>query len=288
MNSIELKAYAKINIGLDITGKLDNGYHLLKSVMQQIDLYDVITVEKCGNAGEIILTCNNPEIPVDSSNLACKAAKILFDNFSLDAGVKIHIDKRIPMAAGMAGGSTDGAAVLKGMNQIFELGLSEEALCEYGVKLGADIPFCIKGGIALTEGIGEVMSDVKGSVDMYVVIAKPPISVSTKYVYETLDSKEYVHPDMDGVLEGYATGNLSKIISSMGNVLEEVTANEYEIIDILKKDFLKCGANGSIMSGSGPTVFGIFDNKEAALTAEEKMKQLHGDIFVKAANMIGK
>lgn len=286
---VERKAYAKINIGLDITGKKENGYHLIKTIMQQVDLYDVITLEKIESGIEI--GTNSKDVPTDDSNLAVKAAKILIDKFNICSGIKIFIDKRIPVAAGMAGGSTDGAAVLLGMNDLFELGLSEEELCEIGVTLGADIPFCIKGGCALCEGIGEEMTTLENKTEMYALITKPNLNVSTKHVYQSLGlsvgpAVGPEHPDVDKVIDAFAAGDTKKVATTMGNYLEKVTASEYDIIEELKHDILMAGALGSNMSGSGPTVFGLFDSMEAALVAEAELKDKYPDIFVKATGVI--
>lgn len=286
---IERKAYAKINIGLDIVGKKENGYHLIKTIMQQVDLYDVISLEKT-NSG-IILETDSPYVPTDESNLAYKAAKIMIEKYMINGGVRIKLDKRIPVAAGMAGGSTDGAAVLIGMNDLYELGLSIDELCEIGVSLGADIPFCIVGGCALCEGIGEVMTPINHDSKMYALIAKPSIDVSTAHVYKSLGlgvgpATGPEHPDVDKVIEAFRDSNTEMIAKTMGNYLEKVTAREHDIIVNLKKDILEAGAIGSNMSGSGPTVFGLFDDFDKALAAEKIISQKYPDIFVKAVDII--
>lgn len=283
-SEVKTKAYAKINIGLDIVGKTENGYHLLKSIMQQVDLYDEVTVKRIESG--IAIDSNNKDIPLDETNLAYKAAKLMIDKYSIGEGVSIYIDKHIPMAAGMAGGSTDGAAVLILMNQLYELNLSEEELCEIGVKLGADIPFCIKGGVALCEGIGEKMTTLTKAPKMYAVIAKPPIGISTKYVYTHLDLPSVKHPDMDAMLDAFAHEDLQAVCDNLGNVLESVSEKENEIISKLKASMLEAGAIGSLMSGSGPTVFGLFDSMESASSAEAIMAKQYPDVFVKAVAMI--
>lgn len=283
-SEVKTKAYAKINIGLDIVGKTENGYHLLKSIMQQVDLYDEVTVKRIESG--ITIDSNNKDIPLDETNLAYKAAKLMIDKYSIGEGVSIYIDKHIPMAAGMAGGSTDGAAVLILMNQLYELNLSEEELCEIGVKLGADIPFCIKGGVALCEGIGEKMTTLTKAPKMYAVIAKPPIGISTKYVYTHLDLPSVKHPDMDAMLDAFAHEDLQAVCDNLGNVLESVSEKENEIISKLKASMLEAGAIGSLMSGSGPTVFGLFDSMESASSAEAIMAKQYPDVFVKAVAMI--
>lgn len=286
-NSVSKKAYAKINIGLDIVGKTDNGYHLLNSIMQQVDLYDVITVSREDEDGySIAIDSNNHDIPLDETNLAYKAADILMKEYKLSGKVSIYIDKHIPMAAGMAGGSTDGAAVLELINELYELGLSKDELKSIGVKLGADIPFCIEGKGAICQGIGEIMTPLGTAPDMAVLIAKPPISISTKYVYTHLKLDSVTHPDMDKVITAYKSGDLKTVADSMGNVLESVSEKENEIITSLKASMLEGGAVGSLMSGSGPTVFGLFEDMTLASKAGEKMKEKYPDVFIQAVNLI--
>ena len=286
-NSVSKKAYAKINIGLDIVGKTDNGYHLLNSIMQQVDLYDVITVSREDEDGySIAIDSNNHDIPLDETNLAYKAADILMKEYKLSGKVSIYIDKRIPMAAGMAGGSTDGAAVLELINELYKLGLSKDELKDIGVKLGADIPFCIEGKGAICRGIGEIMTPLGTAPDMAVLIAKPPISISTKYVYTHLKLDSLNHPDMDKVITAYKSGDLKTVADFMGNVLESVSEKENEIITSLKASMLEEGAVGSLMSGSGPTVFGLFENMTLASKAGDKMKEKYPDVFIQAVNLI--
>ena len=286
MQTVTLNAYAKVNLGLDVVGKTENGYHLLRTVMQQVDLYDVITMEKLpGQTGKILLETGSDEIPCDSSNLAYKAAESMMQLFALRDGVRIRLDKRIPVAAGMAGGSTDGAAVLKGMNQLFELGCSQERLMEIGVKLGADVPFCVMGNTALAEGIGEKLTPLTVIPEMTLLITKPKLNVSTKYVYQNLHLDTVTHPDTDGILEAMKSKDLTKMISCMSNVLESVTGAEYPIIGQLEQSILQEGADGAIMSGSGPTVFGIFADKETAIKAQKAIADKYPDIFVKAVGV---
>ena len=284
MDSCTLKAYAKINIGLDVTGKTDNGYHLLKTVMQQVDLYDVITIERAEKG--INFSCDSKDVPSDDTNLAVKAAKLMTETYGIKEGVNINLNKNIPVAAGMAGGSTDGAAVIIGMNKIFDLDLTMQDMIDTGVKIGADIPFCIQGGCAIAEGIGEKLRELDNRTEMYTLIAKPPINVSTVHVYKTLKWQEVTHPDMDRVIKGIMAGSMDDIVAGMGNVLESVTCSEYDIINQLKKSMMDLGASGSLMSGSGPTVFGLFKNKEEAMSAEKGLKDIYPDVFVKATGII--
>ena len=273
-NTVQLKALAKINLGLDVLGKRENGYHDVRMVMQTIYLYDNVTLTKVEQPG-IQVETNLSYLPVDENNIAYKAAKLLMDEFDIQQGVHIKLEKRIPVAAGMAGGSSNAAAVLVGMNRLWRLGLSQKDLMERGVALGADVPYCVMRGTALAEGIGEILSPLPPMPKCYIVVAKPSISVSTKMVYEALDAKEIVeHPDIDGVLLGLENQDVRKIASSMGNVLESVTIEKYPIIETIKDAMKKAGALNAMMSGSGPTVFGIFDDRKVAKEAQQKLKQM--------------
>lgn len=273
-NTVTLKALAKINLGLDVLGRRDNGYHDVRMVMQTIYLYDNVTLTKKKDAG-IQMETNLPYLPVDQKNIAYKAARILIDEFGIQEGVHIKLDKHIPVAAGMAGGSSNAAAVLVGMNRLFQLGLSQTQLMDRGVQLGADVPYCVMRGTALAEGIGEQLSSLPPLPKCYILIAKPGISVSTKVVYEALDAKEIVeHPDIDGVLEGLEKQDIHKVAASMGNVLESVTIEKYPIIETIKNAMKETGALNAMMSGSGPTVFGIFEDRKVAKAAQQKLKNM--------------
>ena len=273
-HTLTLKALAKINLGLDVLGRRDNGYHDVRMVMQTIYLYDNVTLTRIKEPG-IQVETNLSYLPVDENNIAYKAAKLLIDEFGIQEGVHIKLEKRIPVAAGMAGGSSNAAAVLVGMNRMFDLGLSQSELMERGVSLGADVPYCVMRGTALAEGIGEELSSLPPMPKCYILVAKPAISVSTKWVYETLDAKEIVeHPDIDGLLQGLKEQDLSKIASSMGNVLESVTIERYPIIETIKDAMKEAGALNAMMSGSGPTVFGIFDNRKVAKEAWYKLRNM--------------
>ena len=261
---IERKAYAKINLGLDVTGVREDGYHIVKMIMQNVDLYDTLTFED-NDSGEIVLTASTDKIETDERNLICKVAKQLKEKFDVKKGVTMHLVKRIPVAAGMAGGSTDGAATYLALNELWELGLSKKELCELAVSLGADIPYCIMGGTALAEGIGEELTPISDMPACHLVIAKPAIDVSTGWVYKELDSKEVItHPNIDGIRAAIEAGDLNKMCSLIGNVLEDVTAAKYKEVGQLEEILRKEGAVGAFMTGSGPTVFGVFDKKEAA------------------------
>lgn len=241
-------------------------------VMQMLQLYDQICIEKTAEPGIRIHT-NLPFLPVDERNIAYKAAKILMDAFQIQKGVMIDIDKHIPVAAGMAGGSTDCAAVLYGMNRLFRLGLKPEELREFGVKLGADVPYCLLRQTALSEGIGEILTPVAPLPNCPILIAKPPISVSTKHVYEHLRLDENtVHPDIDGIVDALGRKDLYGVTERLGNVLETVTVSEYPVIARIKEQMIASGAVNALMSGSGPTVFGIFDDEKKAAKAYEDMR----------------
>ncbi len=274
MNHLELKALAKINLGLDVTGRRENGYHDVRMIMQSVYLYDNVRLEKTGTDGEIRLKSNLGYLPSDENNIAYKAAKILAEEFDIREGVQITLDKHIPVAAGMAGGSSDAAAVLFGMNRMFGLRLSQQDLMDRGVKLGADVPYCIMRGTVLAEGIGEILTPLPAMPKCTVLIAKPPVSVSTKTVYEALDSQEVTrHPDIDGIIRGLEAGSLEQVAQCMGNVLEDVTIPLYPVIDQIKQEMLAAGAAGAMMSGSGPTVFGLFENRAAAKTAQKNIRE---------------
>ncbi len=282
MDRIELKALGKINLGLDVLGRRENGYHDVRMVMQTVYLYDQITIKKRRRSG-IGIETNLYYLPVNENNLAYRAAKLLMDEFRIEDGISIRLNKHIPVAAGMAGGSSNAAAVLFGMNRIFGLGLTMEELMKRGVTLGADVPYCIMRGTVLAEGIGEVLTPLAPMPKCFVLLAKPPVAVSTKLVYEKLDSQEIEnHPDIDGIIEGLEEQSLAKITASMGNVLERVTALEYPVIDKIKNTMKTAGALNAMMSGSGPTVFGIFEDKNRARAAAQKIKetQLTKQVYV--------
>lgn len=275
MKGISLKAYAKINLGLDVLGTLENGYHEVKMVMQNVGIYDKVNIY-ANNSGKITLRCNLPFIPNQEDNIAYKAAKLLKDEFGIQEGIDIDLYKYIPVAAGMAGGSTDAAAVLKGVNELWRLGLSTEELMARGVKLGADVPYCIMGGTALSEGIGERLSRLSDCPSCKLVIAKPGISVSTKYVYDNLILDENtVHPDIDGVVDAIEHKDIKGVAARLGNVLESVTVKAYPVIADIKDTIRECGAFGVLMSGSGPTVFGMFEDEERANECILVLRQKH-------------
>ena len=272
---LRLKAYGKINLGLDVTGLREDGYHEVRMVMQTVGLHDRIELYRCQKPG-IRLETNLYYLPVNEQNLAYKAAKLLMDEFSIQEGLAIHLRKFIPVAAGMAGGSADAASVLFGVNRMFGLGLTVKELMERGVKLGADIPYCLMRGTALAEGIGEKLTALPPMPQCQVLIAKPGISVSTKTVYKALDETELRpqdHPDIDGLVDAISAGSLPQIAGRLGNVLELVTASRYPVIYQLRDAMREYGAVGAMMSGSGPTVFGIFTEKSLAKKAALKIRE---------------
>ena len=270
---MRLQAFAKINLGLDVLGKREDGYHEVRMIMQTIRMYDQLDMRKSVEPG-IHLTTNKKYIPVDENNLVWRAAKLMMDTCGIIEGVSIHLHKVIPVAAGMAGGSSDAAATPVGMNRLFHCGLSKEKLMELGVQIGADVPYCVLRGTALAEGIGEKLTVLPPMPDCWILIGKPGISVSTKYVYTTLDlNTDTVHPDIDGMKKALEDGNLYGITERMGNVLQDVTIPAYPEVERIKEQMKTLGAVNAMMSGSGPTVFGIFDNEEKAQEACQKLRE---------------
>lgn len=273
MDKISLKALAKINLGLDVVRRREDGYHEVRMIMQTIHLYDRVNIEKTSEPGIKIKT-NLSYLPVNENNLIYKAGRLLMDEFDITEGVSVDLEKRIPVAAGMAGGSTDAAAMLYGMNKMFGLGLSMQELKDRGVKIGADVPYCLMRGTALAEGIGEKLKSLPPMIKCPVLIAKPQISVSTKFVYENLKLDEMAkHPDIDQLIKDIKAKDLQGVCDHMGNILETVTIPNYPIIAEIKKNMIENGATGAMMSGSGPTVFGLFDDAEKAKQAYKAMKK---------------
>lgn len=273
MFEMKLKARAKVNLGLDVIRRREDGYHEVKMIMQTIQLYDRIFIKKIQEP-EIQVKTNLYYLPENENNLVYKVARLLRDEFHITEGVHLEVQKFIPVAAGMAGGSTDAAAVLYGMNRMFRLGLSIEELMERGVKIGADVPYCIMRGTALAEGIGEKLTKLPPAPKCKVLIAKPPISVSTKFVYDNLKlNKETLHPDIEQLIQDIEKGSLHDMAAHMGNVLESVTIPNYPVIEELKNQMLEYGALNAMMSGSGPTVFGLFEDTEKAEYAYRRMRE---------------
>lgn len=276
------RAYAKINIGLDVLRRRADGYHEVKMIMQTVDIYDELVLERRKQPG-IELRMDNSELPSGGDNLICRAADLLFREKEITGGVNISLTKRIPIAAGMAGGSADAAAALRGLNELFDMGYSLKELQALGVGLGADIPYCLAGGTMLSEGIGEILTPLPAPPAAHLVIAKPDINVSTAFVYGNLHADRLAwHPDIDGMIAALQKGDLDGITGRLGNVLETVTVKAHPVIEQIKELLRKQGAENALMSGSGPTVFGIFKEKETAARAAEAVERgrLAKQIFV--------
>ena len=270
---MRLRALAKINLGLDILRKREDGYHEVRMIMQTIQMYDVLKMKKVKKPG-ISLSVNYPYIPSDERNLVYKAAKLLMDEFQVKEGVDICLEKFIPVAAGMAGGSSDAAAAMVGINRLFKLGLSERELMDRAVNIGADVPYCIMRGTALAEGIGEKLTRIAQIPDWFVLIGKPGISVSTKMAYESLQlDKISSHPDIDGMIRDIENGDLLTMTEKMGNVFEPGIIEKYPVIGEIKDLMEDNGALKAMMSGSGPTVFGIFDDREKMEAAAAVLRE---------------
>lgn len=263
MRSITEFAYAKLNLALDVTGVRDNGYHDVRMIMQTVDLHDTLTLYKSETPG-ITLSVGDADLPAGPGNLVYDAAAVMMEEYKIKEGVRIVLDKCIPMAAGMAGGSSDAAATLRGINRLFELGAATPVLQKLGVSLGADIPYCVSGGTALAEGIGEIITPLPAMPRCHILIVKPPVGVSTSFVYKNLDMASIDHPDVDGMINAIRSGSYVGVASKLGNVLESVTLAHCPEIATIKQQMQTLGADGVLMSGSGPTVFGLFPTKAAA------------------------
>jgi len=272
MQQITIHAYAKINLALDVLNRRPDGYHTVRMIMQSLSLCDTLFIQKTEEPG-ISLSARNPEhypdITWDENNLIYKAARLFLDARNISEGVQIIIDKQIPSAAGLAGGSSDAAATLKGLNQLFEQNLSTEKLQELGVKLGADVPYCILLGTALSEGIGEVLTPLAPAPALYCTLVKPAAGISTKYVYEHLDLETATHPDMDAMLDALQKQDVKKLCTGLGNILEPVALTLCPEVMKIERTLLEMGALGACMSGSGPTVFGLFTDGNDAIEAAE-------------------
>lgn len=264
---ITVNAYAKINLGLDVIRRREDGYHDVCMIMQSLELHDVITIKPTSEQG-ITMTTNLSYLPNNQDNLVYKAASLFMESYGLTSGLSIHLEKQIPVAAGLAGGSSDAAATLLGLNQLFHTDIPREELMKLGVKIGADVPYCIMLGTALSEGIGELLTPLPPIPSCSILLVKPDISVSTKYVYENLHlSKKSIHPDIQAMRNALTNGDLHTLAKSMDNILQSVTIKEYPIISEIKDKMKELGALNSLMSGSGPTVFGIYQNRELAKKA---------------------
>ena len=271
--SMILPANAKINLGLDILGVREDGYHEVKMVMQSLMLHDDIGVGK-NEEEKILIKCDSDAIPCDERNLCFQAARLMQKEYGIPQGITITINKRIPVAAGLAGGSADAAASLIGINEMFSLGLSEEELRKQAVLLGADVPYCIMKKTALSEGIGERLTELSALPECRILLFTPDIPVSTASVYKKFDQTgEKTHPDIGGMIQALSEGDLKGVAALLGNVLEAVTEREHPVISAVKEKMKEFGALNAIMSGSGPTVFGIFDDPEKAGDAYTRLKR---------------
>ena len=273
MESIRLKARAKINLGLDVIGRRENGYHDVRMVMQTVGLYDRIIMTRIPEE-EIRIKTNIGFLPVNENNLVYKAIMLMKNKYKLDGGIEVDLNKFIPVAAGMAGGSSDAACAFFGMNRLLELNVPMKELMKLGVEIGADVPYCLMRGTALAEGIGEKLTRLPDMPFCHILIAKPPVNVSTKLVYEKLDNTDVkLHPDIDGIIEAIKLKDVALVASRMGNVLESVTVPLYPVIDSIKKDMIEHGAMNAMMSGSGPTVFGIFPDEQSMTACQQFLRQ---------------
>lgn len=295
----EINAPAKINIGLDVIRKRSDGYHNLKMIMQTIDIYDRLIFETGGQNGftgkDIIFSCSEPSLSDPKNNLVVRAIKLLADEFEITDNIKVHLEKKIPVAAGMAGGSSDAAAAFIAMNEIYNLGLTKEELMKRAVTLGADIPYCIMKGTALCEGIGDIITPISlFSSDVSILIVKPPIEVSTGFVYGNLKlTPETVHPDIDRIAASIENGSIYDVGRNLGNVLEDVTIPAYPVIQDIKETMMSFGACGALMSGSGPSVFALYYDEDAGKAREKAgraaqyFRENMPDAFVASAKACG-
>ena len=281
MNYIQLKCRAKINLSIDVLGKRTDGYHLVEMIMQTIDLFDIIKIFSL-EEDIIEIESNSNDIPLDSSNIVYKAVDLIKEKFNIKKGAKIYIEKNIPIAAGMAGGSSNAAAILVGLNKIWELNLNQNELKDLGLQLGADVPFCIEGGASLAENIGEQLTKIDGlPQDIFILVCKPELFVSTKDIYEAIDSKIIdKRPDNKLLIKLLEENNVRQLSREMYNVLEEVTKEKYPVIEEIEKIMMDNNALGSMMSGSGPTVFGIYDTREEAEKCKDILLKKFKQVYV--------
>jgi 4-diphosphocytidyl-2-C-methyl-D-erythritol kinase len=276
---MKLKAYGKVNISLDVVGKREDGYHLLRMIMQTVDIYDELIFEKCEEG--IVITCDKEFVPTDKRNLVYKAIELFKDTYKVQGGVKVHINKNIPVEAGMAGGSTDAAAALRGFRDLYLPSVSDKELMELGVKIGADVPYCILGGTALCEGIGEVITPLNHFQNKILVVVKPNFGVSTVSVYKAFDINSIeAHPNTENLIEAMKREDVKYVAENMMNLLEKVTIKNHEEIQHIKEYIVKEGALGAMMSGSGPTVFAFFEDMLKAQSCYEKLKCKYKEVFI--------
>lgn len=279
LEQITIAAPAKINLSLDITGKLENGYHALDTIMQTISIEDKITLAKTGR--QISVLCDHPQVPQGNGNICHKAAEAFFEKTALEGGVIITIDKNIPVAAGLAGGSSDAAAVIKGLNLLYGTGLTQREMCEIGLKCGADVPYCIVAGTCRAKGIGEKLTKLPSFAGVYIVLVVPDFFVSTEWAYKNYDLNSPDEKPCTEELISYIRGrDIKNTAERMANVLESVTAKKHPEIQEIKNDIKKSGACGSVMSGSGPSVFGLFENEEKARIAFSVIREKYNRSYL--------
>ena len=279
LEQITIAAPAKINLSLDITGKLENGYHALDTIMQTISIEDKITLAKTGR--QISVLCDHPQVPQGNGNICHKAAEAFFEKTALEGGVIITIDKNIPVAAGLAGGSSDAAAVIKGLNLLYGTGLTQREMCEIGLKCGADVPYCIVAGTCRAKGIGEKLTKLPSFAGVYIVLVVPDFFVSTAWAYKNYDLNKTDEKPRTEELISYIRGrDIKNTAERMANVLESVTAKKHPEIQEIKNDIKKSGACGSVMSGSGPSVFGLFENEEKARIAFSVIREKYNRSYL--------
>lgn len=273
------KAAAKINLAIDVLAKRPDGFHEVAMIMQTVALYDTITVKTAASGIEV--TTNSKYIPANKDNIVYKTAELLKLKYNVKRGISINIEKVIPIAAGLAGGSADAAATIKLLNKAWDLKLTKNEMLEAGKKLGSDVPFCLQGGTALAEGLGEKLTQLKNIPECFILLAKPPVSISTKEVYAGIDFEEIKQrPNIKEMILGINEGNISLISNNLCNVLENVTIKKCTMIKDIKEKLIVHGALGSMMSGSGPTVFGVFKDQITAYDAYDHIKGMVGEIFV--------
>lgn len=280
MQKIILKAPAKINWTLGILGKRSDGYHDISTIMQSVAIYDEIIMER-STEPILSVSVDTGEVPGGMHNIAYRAAKLMLDTFKIDGGINIYIHKNIPIAAGMGGGSSDGAAVMLGIEHMYDIDVSREKLIHMGKDVGADIPFCLFGGTALAEGIGEKLTPLPPIDTVWLVIVKPNFNISTGEIYGLVDMEQrYRQPDNKAFIQALHDGDLDRMSCHGGNVLEEISAKLYPRIYDIKADLLEAGAIYALMSGSGPSVFGVFRSEREAQWAHNKLKDKYGQVFV--------
>lgn len=273
------RSYAKINLTLDVLGRRDNGYHDVEMIMQSVSLFDLLIIDK--SYGGISVRTNLHYLPENDKNIAYKAAQAFFDYTHIKSSVRIMIHKNIPVAAGLAGGSGNGAAVLCAMNKLYGTALSNKELCMLGASLGADVPYCIMGGTTLASGIGEILRPIEKAPKMHILLVKPPVNISTAAIYEAIDSAEITHhPDNDAMRRAIASEDIHGIAENLCNVMESVTVKQCPVIGAIKQKMHSGGAIGTLMSGSGPTVFGIFDNYKKAKRSHDTFSRQYKDVFL--------